>query len=110
MQYWLFSKLQLPLSLAQTFHCLPSTVHLASAARLDDDTWDELLDAIELGARLEAGALDAGLDAAGVDDPPPPPPQAVNTKVIPRQIAPVANLVELFIRTPSLLSFWIMGL
>ena len=56
-------------------------MHLASAARLDDDTWDELLGATELGAALEAGVLDAGLDAAGEDDP-PPPPQAVNSRTI----------------------------
>src|SRR6188508_2637215 len=91
-QYWPFSKLQPPLSFAHRFHCLPSTVHLPSVAILDEDAWvDELL---ELDGTLEAGAtLDAGLDAAGVDEPPPPPPQAANSKVITRQVVPIATLV-----------------
>lgn len=107
MQYWPFSKLQLPLSLVQTFHCLPSTVHVASAATLDEDIWDELLGAIELDATLDAGVLTVGFDVVGVGDPPPPPPppQAVKRNAV--QIAPIKKLAELFIVSPSLLSFWV---
>lgn len=55
------------------------------------------------------GVLPA-FDEAGVFDPPPPPPQALNTIVTARQIAPRTYLVEVFIGTPSLLSFLIMRL
>jgi hypothetical protein len=90
MQYWPFSKPQLVLSPVQIFHCLPSTVHFASEAALDDDNLlDELLvldGAMELGAMLDKAVLEAGFDAgvdAGVDDPPPPPPpQAVNANAM----------------------------
>ncbi|HCS64559.1 MAG TPA: hypothetical protein DIW64_11060 [Cellvibrio sp.] len=81
----------------------------------EDNLLDELLaldGAIELGATLEAGVLTAGFDVVGVGDPPPPPPppQAVNNNVVPRQIVPIKKLVELFIVSPSFLSFWIRGL
>jgi hypothetical protein len=77
---------------------------LPSDATLDEDAWrDELL---ELDGTLEAGTtLDAGLDAAGVDEPPPPPPQAANSKLITRQVVPIATLVGLFIKTPRFYHF-----
>lgn len=96
-------------------------------ATLDEDSLlDELIleGATELGAVLEnavldcsvldcavldSTALDAGFDVVG-DPSPPPPPQAVNANATLKQAAPVKGLNGLFILSPSLLSFLIIGL
>ena len=82
-------------------------MHLAADGRLDEDVWiDELLEldgAIELGAELEIGVLDAALEVAGEDELASPPPQAANKRVMQRWVIPVANLIEYFIRTPGVI-------
>ena len=100
--------------------CVGSFARLLAELLID---WLELLLVVDSGAEL-AGSLETlcvddidaaelliGFEDAGVvDPPPPPPPHAVNTNATLKHAAPLANWIELFIRTPSLLSFWDGGL